>query len=84
MRGFLGNLPVEAQARVQAPFVSDDVVQDSDHYYFGTDEELDVWCYFAGSRTVTFVSGHRVAPAGAPPHAVSWQLVCRQAEVAQR
>jgi hypothetical protein len=84
LRGFLGNLPAEAQARLQAPFVSGDQIRSSDFFYEGTDEQLDVWCYIAGSRTVTFVSGRRVAPAGAPPHAASWQVMCRQAEVASR
>jgi hypothetical protein len=81
MRGFLGNLPAEAQARLQEPFLSADPIQDSNFFYHGTDEELDVWCYLAGGRTVTFVSGRRVAPAGAPPHVASWQLICRRAEV---
>lgn len=81
MRGFLGNLPAEVQARLQAPFLGDDPVQDSGYYYTGFDERLNVWCYLAGARTVTFASGLRVAPAGAPPRAASWEVICRMATV---
>jgi hypothetical protein len=83
--GFLGNLPAEAQARMQSPFLAGDQVEDSNYFYTRTtDRRLDVWCYLAGRRIVTFVSGHRDAPEGAAPHAASWQLICRMAEVAPR
>jgi hypothetical protein len=81
MRGFLGNLPIEAQARLQAPFLGDYPVQESDYYYYGTDERVNVWCYLAGARTVMFASGWRVAAADAPPQAASWQVTCRMATV---
>ncbi|MEE6259393.1 hypothetical protein [Plantactinospora sonchi] len=84
VRGFLGNLPTEAQARLQAPFLGADPVQASDYFYEGSAEQLDVWCYLAGGRTVTFASGRRVAAAGAPPQAASWQVICRQAEIAPK
>jgi hypothetical protein len=85
LRGFLGNLPAEAQARMQTPFLSGDQVEDSNYFYTRTtDRRLNVWCYLAGRRTVAFVSGYRDAPEGAAPQAASWQLICRIAEVAPR
>ena len=84
MRGFLGNLPVDAQVGLQEPFLNGDLVQDSDYYYYGSDERLNVWCYLAGTRTVTFASGLRVSPAGAPTQAATWDLTCRKATVARR
>ena len=83
LRGFLGNLPVEAQSRLQWPFVNGDVFDRGDCFYSGNDDELDVWCYLAGRRWVTFVSGHGSGLSG-PAHLASWRLVCRQAEVAVR
>jgi hypothetical protein len=84
MSGFLGNLPVEAQARLQGPFLGNDSMQDSDYYYCGSAEELDIWCYLAGKHTVTFASGHRVARADAPPRDATWHLICRMATVVPR
>lgn len=81
VRGFLGNLPAEAQSRLQWPFANGDVIRDSDYHYSGSSDELDVWCYLAGSQSVTFVSGHGTGLSG-PPHRASWRLICRQAEVA--
>ena len=83
LRGFLGNLPVEAQARLQWPFVNGDVFDRGDYFYSGEEDELDIWCYLAGRRWVTFVSGHGSALSG-PAHRASWRLICRQAEVAER
>ena len=83
LRGLLGNLPVEAQARLQWPFVNGDVFDRGDYFYSGDDDELDIWCYLAGRRWVTFVSGHGSALSG-PAHRASWRLICRQAEVAVR
>ncbi|MCE7080903.1 hypothetical protein [Streptomyces sp. ST2-7A] len=83
LRGFLGNLPTEAQARLQWPFVNGDVLDRSDYHYTGTEDALDVWCYLAGRRWVTFVSGHGSGLTG-PAHRRSWQLICRRAEVARR
>lgn len=83
LRGFLGNLPAEAQARLQSPFVNGDEFDRGDFFYSGDDNELDVWCYLAGRRWVTFVSGHGSALSG-PAHRASWRLICRQAEVAAR
>lgn len=84
MSGFLGNLPPEAQARLQGPFVTGDQVEEADYFYTQTNQRLHVWCYLAGRRAVTFVSGHRDAPQGAPAHLASWQLICRIAEVTPR
>jgi hypothetical protein len=83
MRGFLGNLPAEAQSRLQWPFVNGDVVVRGDYHYCGNSEELDVWCYLAGRRWVTFLSGHGTG-LSRPPHGASWRLICRRAEVAER
>jgi hypothetical protein len=83
MRGFLGNLPAEAQSRLQWPFVNGDTLDRGDYHYSGDSHELDVWCYLAGRRWVTFVSGHGTGLSG-PGHRTSWRLVCRQAEVAVR
>lgn len=84
MRGFLGNLPVEAQGRLQVPFLDDDPVQASDYYYCGSDERLNVWCFLAGARTVTFATGLRVAQAGVPPQAATWDMICRMATIVPR
>lgn len=84
MRGFLGNLPPEAQARLQAPFLDDDSVQESDYFYQGADQDLNMWCYLAGARTVTFASGQRVVAADAPPQAATWRVICRMATVVRR
>ncbi|MEJ3749413.1 hypothetical protein WEI85_39890 [Actinomycetes bacterium KLBMP 9797] len=81
VRGFLGNLPAEAQSRLQWPFANGDPIRDSDYHYSGSSDELDIWCYLAGSRSVTFVSGHGTGLSG-PAHRASWRLICRQAEVA--
>jgi hypothetical protein len=82
LRGFLGNLPAEAQQRMQGPFLAGDPVRDSGYFYHGSDEELDVWCFLAGRDNVMFISGRRVAPAGAPPSAACWDLICRHGRVA--
>ena len=84
MCGFLGNLPVEAQARLQAPFLEHDSLQDSNYYYCGSDERLNVWCYLAGKHSVTFASGLRVAAVGAQPQAATWNMICRMATVVRR
>ncbi|TCB96902.1 hypothetical protein E0H26_14595 [Micromonospora zingiberis] len=81
LRDLLGNLPADAQARLQWPFVNGDVLTDSGYYYRGDDDRLEIWAYLAGRRWVTFVSGHGSGRSG-PAHRVSWQLICRQAEVA--
>jgi hypothetical protein len=81
LRGFLGNLPPEAQQRMQKPFLTGDSIVDSGYFYYGSDEDLSIWCYLAGHDNVTFVSGRRVAPVGSPPHATSWDLICRHARV---
>lgn len=83
LRGFLGNLPAEAQSRLQWPFVNGDVFDRGDYHYSGDESEMDVWCYLAGHRCVTFVSGHGTGLSG-PAHRASWRLICRQAEVAVR
>ncbi|MBQ0827526.1 hypothetical protein J5Y05_13545 [Streptomyces sp. RG38] len=83
MRGFLGHLPEEAQARLQWPYVNGDVLDRGDFHYRGDQNDLDVWCYLAGRRWVTFASGHGAGLSG-PAHRASWRLVCRRAEVAVR
>lgn len=83
MRGVLGNLPLEAQQRLQTPFLGSQEIKHYKMYYFGTDEDLDLWMYLAGERTVTFVAGHRTLPAGADLRQASWRLVCYQADVAR-
>jgi hypothetical protein len=80
VRGFLGNLPQDAQLRLQEPFVNGDLVRESDYHYYGHPERLDIWCCLAGSRTVTFGSGTGVLVPGRT-RAYSWDLTCRQAEV---
>jgi hypothetical protein len=83
MRKFLGNLPAEAQSRLQWPFVNGDVLDRGDYHYSGSHDALDVWCYLAGRQSVTFVSGHGTGLSG-PADRASWRLICRQAEVAVR
>ncbi|MFD7155734.1 hypothetical protein ACFV9C_14095 [Kribbella sp. NPDC059898] len=83
MRGVLGNLPLEAQQRLQTPFLGSQEIKHYKMYYFGGDEDLDLWMYLAGDWTVTFVSGHRTLPAGADPQQAAWRLVCYQADVAR-
>ena len=43
-----------------------------------------MWCYLAGSRTVTFASGHRTMRSGGRPEEAGWQIVCRQAEIERK
>jgi hypothetical protein len=83
MRGLLGNLPLEAQQRLQTPFLGSQAIQHYKSYYYGNEEDLDLWLYLAGDRTVTFASGHRTLPAGTDPQYASWRLVCYQADVAR-
>jgi hypothetical protein len=83
MRGILGNLPLEAQQRLQTPFLGSQAIKHYRSYYYGNDEDLDMWCYLAGEKTVTFASGHRTLPLGADPQQASWRLVCYQADVAR-
>jgi hypothetical protein len=82
MRGFLGNLPVEAQHRLQNPFLGSQTVKHYLSYAYGNDEEYDAWCYLAGDRTVTFAFGHCTRPNGAGPSQATWHLTCYQAEIA--
>jgi hypothetical protein len=80
-RGFLGNLPPEAQQRLQQPFVAGDQVRECEYYYSGWPEGLDIWCFLAGSRSVTFASGTgRLVPGR--PRAYTWELRCRRVDVA--
>jgi hypothetical protein len=83
MRGILGNLPLEVQQRLQTPFLETQAIKHYRSYYYGTDEDLDLWCYLAGDQTVTFASGHRTLPSGAEPQQASWRLTCYQADVAR-
>lgn len=81
VRGFLGNLPVEAQQRLQEPFAGGDLVRESDLFYFGYPERFDFWCCLAGSRVVTFAAGTGLLLPGGQ-RAYAWELTCRQAQVA--
>jgi hypothetical protein len=83
MRGVLGNLPLEAQQRLQTPFLGAQAITHYRFYYYGNDEELDLWCYLAGDKTVTFATGHRTLPNGVDPQHASWRLTCYQADVAR-
>ncbi|BCY06330.1 hypothetical protein [Actinoplanes sp. L3-i22] len=83
IRGFLGNLPAEAQQRMQQPFLDGDRIVHHEYFYYGNEEEMDVWCYLAGTANITFLAGHRKARRGAPPHAVTWDLTCYHAPLAQ-
>lgn len=84
MRRFLGNLPVEAQQHLQAPFVTTDPILSSGFHYYGNEELLDAWCYIAGRRSVTFIAGRRTMRSGGEPHQAGWRLVCRQADVQKK
>ncbi len=79
MRGFLGNLPPEAQQLLQQPFVAGGRIEYYEFYYRGSEREMEVWCYLAGPSAVTFATGHRSAPPGALPHEVDWDLKCYHA-----
>ncbi|MEU8221900.1 hypothetical protein [Kribbella sp. NPDC048915] len=83
MRGVLGNLPLEAQQRLQTPFLGSQAVQHYRYYYYGSEDDFDFWCYLAGDRTVTFASGHRSLAPGAAPHQAAWRLICYQADIAR-
>ncbi|TDW66297.1 hypothetical protein [Kribbella pratensis] len=83
MRGFLGNLPLEAQHRLQTPFLGSQPVKHYLSYAYGTDEDYDAWCYLAGTHTVTFASGHCTRPPGTPPTQATWHLTCYQADIAR-
>jgi hypothetical protein len=83
MRGFLGNLPLEAQHRLQTPFLGAQPVKHYLSYAYGNDEDFDAWCYLAGTHTVTFASGHCTRPNGADPTQATWNLTCYQADVAR-
>ncbi|GAA1130026.1 hypothetical protein GCM10009630_29940 [Kribbella jejuensis] len=83
MRGVLGNLPLEAQQRLQTPFLGSQPIKHYRSYYYGNEEDLNLWLYLAGDRTVTFASGHRTLPAGADPKHAAWHLVCYQADIAR-
>lgn len=82
MRGILGNLPLEAQQRLQTPFLGAQAIKHYQSYYYGSDEKLDLWCYLAGDQTVTFAAGHRTLPRGADPQQATWRLTLYQADVA--
>jgi hypothetical protein len=83
IRGFLGNLPAEAQQRMQEPFLTGDRVAHHEYFYYGNETEMDVWCYLVGAANITFLAGHRKARPGAPPHAVAWNLTCYHAPLAR-
>ncbi|WP_327635293.1 hypothetical protein OHB24_35595 [Kribbella sp. NBC_00482] len=81
LRGFLGNLPVEAQSRLLGPFLTRDSVLSSSFHYFGTDADLDAWCYLAGRKSVTFARGRRQVDL--VQQLPAWHLTCWQAGVRQ-
>jgi hypothetical protein len=82
MRGFLGNLPAEAQTLLQAPLIADGDLLNYAYYYAGGGDTLSFWCFLAGPRYVTFASGHRTLAPNEPAHRADWRLVCRTAAVA--
>lgn len=77
MRGFLGNLPVEAQQRLQQPFLTRDSLMSSGFHYYGSDTVLEARCYLAGRNSVTFARGRKTVDLGQ----VTWQLTCWRANV---
>lgn len=82
LRGVLGNLPIAAQEILQKPFVSGDLVRESDYFYYGGEESFDLWCFLAGNRSITFASGRGLRVPGSQPASYSWRgLICRQADV---
>jgi hypothetical protein len=85
-RDFLGNLPPGAQRFLQQPFLGDDRRIATQWYYYeqpaaGGLSEMAVWCHLQGRRSVTFLSGTRRLPHGAPPAQATWSVVCRRATV---
>ncbi len=87
MTGFLGNLPARAQQLLQEPFLEDRGELWHDFYYFRTGSSrsmggatLQVWCYLADRRFVTFAhgTGHGYREDTGPR---SWELTCWRAEV---
>lgn len=92
MTGFLGHLPARAQRLLQDPFVGvgEGVDLKGDFHYvrFGRSQgiggaTLQVWCYLADSRFVTFAAGagHSYRDASG---ADSWDLTCWRARCAPR
>lgn len=77
MRGFLGNLPIEAQQSLQQPFLTRDSLMSSGFHYYGSDNALEARCYLAGRNSVTFARGRKTADL----NQVSWQLTCWRANV---
>jgi hypothetical protein len=77
MRGFLGNLPIEAQQSLQQPFLTRDSLMSSGFHYYGSDAELDARCYLAGRNSVTFARGRKTVDL----NQVTWQLTCWRADV---
>ncbi|MER7247878.1 hypothetical protein [Kribbella sp. NPDC000426] len=82
MRGFLGNLPLEAQQRLQTPFLGTQPVTHYLSYAYGNDKDYDAWCYLAGPQTLTFASGHCTRRPGTPARQATWHLTCYQADIA--
>ncbi|MEU5692329.1 hypothetical protein [Actinosynnema sp. NPDC020468] len=87
MSGFLGNLPVRAQQLLQEPFVGGEGDLWHDHHYYRHGSasamggaSLQVWCYLADKRHVTFATGvgQGYRPETGPR---SWDLTCWRVEV---
>lgn len=91
MTGFLGHLPRRAQQLLQEPFMSggnNDLRSDNHYVRLGRSQAiggavLQVWCYLADRRFVTFAAGtgHGYHESSG---ATSWELTCWRAEVAPR
>ncbi|MFE0630939.1 hypothetical protein ACFW3D_28765 [Streptomyces sp. NPDC058864] len=85
-RDFLGNLPPGAQRFLQQPFLGDDRHVATRWYFYeqpvaGSLSEMSVRCHLEGRRAVTFLSGTRRLPRGAPSMQAHWAVVCRRAAV---
>jgi len=81
----VGNLPPQAQAFLQEPFLGRRENFQQSCYYFRTlytnSAQLFVGAYLAGVHHLTFVSGTRFTPTGVSDEASEWQLVCCRATV---
>jgi hypothetical protein len=85
IRGELGNLPLQAQELLQAPFINGDEILRSECRYEGFVERLDSYILvLAGRNTVTAAVGGNYVPAGGRPDAPHWTLMCHRFAVLRR
>jgi hypothetical protein len=84
-RELIGNLPVQAQMLLTAPFTAQHPVRRCEWYYQGSAERFDVFAVvLVGSAQATLAHGTRVIPAGHDDRSSHWSLVCRRATVRPR